>query len=396
MVYTSYPRSTYDPGSSQRYSDQQYRSNLRPVRGTRKLNVIVYGASVSYYTGKLETYLRYRGIDYERRSPYPEEKRLAEGVGCIQHPILEDDDGRLMTDTSPILLHLEKEYADNPVLPDDPVMRFIALLIEDYADEWLWRPAMHYRWSYEHDRELLSRILADELLAHLKMPRFFRIRMVKKRQRTGFVINDGVTAETWDHVEQGYHTILALMSGILERRPFLLGSKPSIADFGLMGPMLRHFGQDPTPAEIMRDTAPAVYEWVARMWHIRSSHQQGDWLTDPTDLQQLLQEIVETHLAQLKANALAYASGAKKFSMKVQGCTYQKLPVSRYRVYCLEILRENFASLDESSQSELKTLLGAEAELLWSDTVCAESDYDRERAAPFNRAINVFEDGVPK
>jgi hypothetical protein len=33
----------------------------------------------------------------------------------------------------------------------------------------------------------------------------------------------------------------------------------------MMGPMLRHFGQDPTPADIMRNRAPGVYEWVARM-----------------------------------------------------------------------------------------------------------------------------------
>ena len=42
------------------------------------------------------------------------------------------------------------------------MQRFVALLVEDYADEWLWRPAMHYRWSYAHDRELLSSIIIDE------------------------------------------------------------------------------------------------------------------------------------------------------------------------------------------------------------------------------------------
>jgi len=33
--------------------------------------------------------------------------------------------------------------------------------------------------------------------------------------------------------------------------------------------MFRHFGIDPTPSRIMRNTAPAVYEWVARMWNAR-------------------------------------------------------------------------------------------------------------------------------
>ena len=61
------------------------------------------------------------------------------------------------------------------------------------------------------------------------------------------------------------------MTAMLKPRPYLLGTAPSLADFGMMGPMLRHFGQDPTPVEIMRNTAPAVYEWVARVWNARAA-----------------------------------------------------------------------------------------------------------------------------
>ncbi|MEK9823059.1 MAG: glutathione S-transferase N-terminal domain-containing protein, partial [Gammaproteobacteria bacterium] len=104
--------------------------------------MIVYGASVSYYTGKLEAYLRYKGISYERASPYPQAERIKREAGCIQHPVVERQDGRWMSDTTPIILQLEQEHPNLPVLPQDPVVRFIALLIEDYADEWLWRAAM--------------------------------------------------------------------------------------------------------------------------------------------------------------------------------------------------------------------------------------------------------------
>lgn len=141
-------------------------------------------------------------------------------------------------------------------MPEDEVVRFISLLIEDYADEWLWRVAMHYRWSYEHDRELLSRILADEVTTHVSAPRFLCRRTVKRRQLSLFVTNDGVTADTQAHVESGYRTALKNLTTMLSGRPFVLGNSPSIADFGLMGPMLRHFGQDPTPAAIMRAETP--------------------------------------------------------------------------------------------------------------------------------------------
>jgi glutathione S-transferase len=359
--------------------------------------MIVYGASVSYYTGKLEAYLRYKGISYERASPYPQEERIKREAGCIQHPVVERDDGRWMSDTTPIILQLEQEHPGHTVLPENPVVRFIALLIEDYADEWLWRAAMHYRWSYEHDRALLSRILTDELDVFPILPRFVKLRVIARRQRTGFVINDGVNDSTWEHVEQGYHRILALMSMALAERPFILGESPSIADFGLMGPMLRHFGQDPTPAEIMRDTAPRVYDWLGRVWNAGDILQRHAFATEvPDDLDALLKEICETHLVQLAENARAYHEGKKKFDMVVQGCQCRDLPVSRYRVWCLEQLRKHFVALaPESRQLVQDKLSFPTADLLWQDTIKADSGYDDAGEAPFNKAINVFENGVP-
>ena len=358
--------------------------------------MIVYGVSVSYYTGKLETYLRYKGIDYTMTPPYADAARIREQVGAIQVPIVERDDGRWMSDSTPMILQLEQEHPTPGILPTDPVVRFISLLIEDYADEWLWRPAMHYRWSYDHGRELLSRILADEIAGHLKVPRWMTIRTLKKRQHTSFVIKDGVTADTWDHVEQGYFNALDTMTSILGHRPYILGNAPSLADFGLMGPMLRHFAQDPDPQEIMRNRAPAVYEWVARMWHAQHPDNGPVFLEQIDEVMTpMLHEICETHLVQLRKNAAAFDRGAQRFEMTVQGCQYRELPVSRYRVWCLQQLKEHFSSLPATDQEDVRNLLPwPEAAVLWdADTV--ESGYDEAREAPFNQAINVYGNGTP-
>jgi glutaredoxin 2 len=61
--------------------------------------MIVWGVSVSYYTGKLEAYLRYKGIDYEMKPPYADAARIREKVGAIQVPIAERNDGRWMSDS---------------------------------------------------------------------------------------------------------------------------------------------------------------------------------------------------------------------------------------------------------------------------------------------------------
>ena len=358
----------------------------------------VYGSRVSYYTGKLETYLRYKRIPYESLPLHRHLKRVRSHLGTTQMPAVELDDGRWMSDTTPIIQYLEEQFPEASILPEDPVLRFLAWLIEDYADEWLWRPAMHYRWSYRHDRELLSGILVDELLAHVPAPRFIKKIAITRRQRSGFVIGDGVSEKTRSHVESSYFAALENLTGMLGSRRFLLGDSPSIADIGLMGPMLRHFSQDPTPVELMRTRAPVVYAWVARMWNSKASPADPVWLDPiPEDAQPMLQEICETHLVQLAQNAKAFGRQARRFEMEVQGCKYRDLPVSRYRVWCLEKLRERFNALGSDDRERLQRRLAyAAAEIMWSDDEPASSGYDQAGEAPFNRAINVYADGVPR
>jgi hypothetical protein len=235
-------------------------------------------------------------------------------------------------------------------------------------------------------------------MGHIPAPRFIKKRMITRRQRNGFVIGDGVSDTTCDHVESGYIAALENMTQMLESRQFLLGDSPSIADIGLMGPMLRHFGHDPTPADLMRERAPAVYEWVARMWNAKASSGSPVWMdTVPEDAQPMLEEICETHLVQLAENAEAFRKDIGRFDMKVQGCTYRDLPVSRYRVWCLEELRKRFDGLSDDEQGQLRTLLAYPgAEVLWTTEGPAPSGYDNDCEAPFNRAINVYANGVPR
>lgn len=357
----------------------------------------VYGSRVSYYTGKLEAYLRYKGLPYTLHGmPYDKAKMLKSKVGAIQMPIVDREDDRWMSDTTPILLEIEKEQLSAPIMPDTPVVAFIARLIEDYGDEWLWRSAMHYRWSFPYGRELISNILVDELSTPVPMPRFIVRRMIRRRQIKFFTTRDGVNARTRTHVEQGYRQALRAMSAVLEIRPFLLGDQPSLADFGMMAPMFRHFSQDPEPEEIMRNEAPLVYEWVARMWRVKPDPSAHFIEAIDASLQPLLREICETHLVQLSANAEAFARQASAFDMTVQGCEYTDMPVSRYRVYCLEALRDAFSALSPEQQAEVQHILPFEpAQTLWSDEPEAASHYNADRHLPYGPAINVYGEGTP-
>jgi glutathione S-transferase len=359
----------------------------------------VYGSKVSYFTGKLEGYLRYKEIPYRFQAMTTEyfNQIVPEKTGAQQMPAVELADGRWATDSTPLIDWFEREQPQHSIIPAEPQQAYLAYLIEDYADEWLWRPAMHYRWSFRAGRQLLGITLVDELFQDVKAPTWLKHWKIRTRQKSNFVDNDGVAPANRDHVEQGYLKILALLETVFQHRSFILGGRPTLADFGLFGPMFRHFSQDPTPAEIMRQTAPAVNEWVARMWNARASRIAGELVTGiPSDILPLLQEIGDTHLQNLVANARAWQQGSKQYDVKIQDKQYTDLPVSQYRSWCLEQLQHRFRQLTADAQGSLRPLLEQQHcwRPLWEITE-PRSNYDPDRRAPFGVGLKVYAvDGV--
>ncbi len=356
--------------------------------------VRVYGLKVSYFTGKLEAYLRYKEIPFEYRTMTVSDfrDRIPRLTGARQMPAVELDDGRWMTDTSPVIDWFETQYPSPAILPDDPVKAYVCRLIEDYADEWLWRPAMHYRWSYPASARLLARQITDEMAKDLPIPGWLKRNRTEKRQFRNFVAGDGVNDRTRAHVEGSYLRLLEILERVFTDRPYIFGDRPTLADIGLMGPLLRHFAMDPTPGAIMRETAPAVMEWVYRVWNARASRTTGQLVTGISDdLGPLLDEIGATHLEALCANATAWAAGQKHYAATIQGTDYTDVPVSQYRVWCLEKLQERFHALPDAAKAETTALLQAHNcldPLLRIET--PTSGYDPDGKAPFGRSIAVF------
>src|ERR1043165_7406073 len=108
----------------------------------------LYVSDSSYYSGKLEAYLRYKGIEHERVEINIDvmRKEVLPATGLMKVPAMRCPDGRWLKDTTPMIAWLDAQHPQFAVYPEDPAARFLALLLEDYADEWLWRPAMYYRW----------------------------------------------------------------------------------------------------------------------------------------------------------------------------------------------------------------------------------------------------------
>lgn len=322
--------------------------------------VSLYGSNISYFTGKLENYFRVRGIPYDLHSMQlpGDEKKLQREIGVFQMPALQLGDGRWMTDSTKVIQWFEANYPQHGLIPHDPVQAFVCLLLEDWADEWWWRPAMHYRWYYPEGAHLQSRHLADELMGEMPLPGFIKRYMLRRRQRGGYTTGDGMTAENVAAVEAMFLRLLAQLQAIFSTRQFLFGDRPSLADIGFSGPFFRHFALDPVPLEIIRQQAPAVLEWVARLWNTRIESCSGDWLQGiPEDIGPLLDDIGDAYLPYLCANVDAVTAGRKRFDVEVGGVLYQGARYSRYRVWCLQELRCHYQALPESQQAPTRDLL---------------------------------------
>jgi len=281
------------------------------------------------------------------------------------------------------------------VIPDDPVQRYLSLLVEDYSDEWLWRPAMYYRWSYAADRCLAGTRLAEEIVRVHGVLVGARRRWIARRQERLFVSGDGVTEANRSHVEDGYLNPLERLEAIFSRRAFMLGTRPTIADFGLMGPFWRHFVHDPTPARLIQERAPAVFEWAARTWNARVSRTGGEPLVAgiPDDWTPLLREIGETHLEALAQNAAAFDAGQARHDLHVQGVLYPGIPTSAYRPWCLRRLKQDFRRLPEDAASEVRNILEEHGcwEPLWRITGF-RCEHDPDGTGPFCRATRMVRD----
>ncbi len=192
-----------------------------------------YVSDVSYYSGKLEAYLRYAGIDHERIEVNTDMLRntVLPATGVMKVPAMQCPDGRWLKDTTPMMRWLDQQHGRPSIYPSDPASHFIALLVEDYADEWLWRPAMYYRWNFADSHRLLRHRLGRELSDGTRYPAAGLGWYMRWRQYLTFVRDDGIRSHNEAQVQALYRRTLAQLSQRLQDRPFLLGERPSLSDW---------------------------------------------------------------------------------------------------------------------------------------------------------------------
>lgn len=221
-----------------------------------------YAAEVSYFSAKVRPIFRYKEIPFEEISPTPEVYRdvIMARTGLAFIPVVITPDDVALQDTSEILDELERRFPEPPVYPPTPVHRVVAYLIELYADEFMVLPAMHYRWSFP-ESEAKARLDFANFGGDAERANRFADRM------KGALPLLGVHPESIAAIEAHLRELLDVLSRHFDTHEFLLGSRMSLGDLALLGPLYAHLYLDAVPGRLLRETAPKVCAWVERMNH---------------------------------------------------------------------------------------------------------------------------------
>lgn len=323
----------------------------------------LYAAPLSLYSGKARAYLDWKGVDYEEvlSSGDVYKDIIVPKVGRPVIPVLDTDDGQTIQDTTCIIDHFEGALGGPSVYPDKPKQKVVALLLEIFGDEWLVIPAMHYRWNYNEEW------VYGEFGATAAPDASKEDQLAIGRERganfKGFCPILGINFETIPSIEASYEALLADLDAHFAVHDYLLGSRPSIGDYGLIGPLYAHLYRDPASGEIMKRLAPRVAAWVERMVDVKTPL-SGEFLPDdevPDTLIPVLERMMVEQMSFLQTSAemldtwsaanpdveLPRAVGMAKFT--VEGVTGQRI-APPFSLWMLQRALNYYQELDSADK----------------------------------------------
>lgn len=286
----------------------------------------LFGAETSPYSVKVRSFLRYKGVDFEwigRSKANEEEFAALARVPTV--PLLLSPNRPANQDSTSILATVEADHAEPSAVPDDPACAALALILEDFADEWLNKLMFFNRWGQRPDREAAGDRTMEQLFDG-NLPRAkkkTRDQIVKRmRDRLPLV---GVEKKNEKVLKPSFERFFTLLNAHLEKSLFLFGGRPSAADFALAGQVAQLL-MDPTPGDWLRAQAPFVTAWSEFMEAPKAGgpFQPLGELED-TLLPLFKDEIAVTYLPWAKANMEAAEGKADRVSVKLDRKVYEQV-----------------------------------------------------------------------
>jgi glutathione S-transferase len=330
----------------------------------------LYGGEVSYFTGKVRAYLRWKNIPFTEivsdAKAYKEV--ILPRVGFPVIPVVVGPDDETLQDSTDIIDELERRHGGPSIYPSTLKQKLTALLLEVYGDEWLVIPAMHYRWHYNRDWAMQE--FGKLSAPHLSPEEQAQIGTKLAAPFANAAELLGGTPDMHRAIETSYEGLLAELDAHFAVHPYLLGTRPSIGDFGLFGPLYAHQYRDPWTGEHMRQHAPHLVQWLERMVRMPEPL-AGDFLPHdevPDTVLPILRRMMREQLpvladsARLLSEWLAAHPGEKvprvlgKHDFTLEGQTGQRI-IRPYSLWMLQRARECYRQLDGAGRNAADRLL---------------------------------------
>lgn len=334
---------------------------------TEQGNYIIYGVDPSYFTQKALAYFAYKGIPFEyRRKTLLVQDEVEKKAGTHMIPVVVTPGGDYIWDTTPIILGLEEKFPAGGILPATPRQRITARLLEDYLDEWVTRIVIHLRWFNQADAENSGGAIVRQLLgvsadaelddqqqaifdqAYAQLTGWGR----KTCEKVGSGKGDAA------QIEQEFGRFLVCLEAHLKTSKYLLGARPSLPDFTLMGALQAHFLFDPTPRALIGQIAPSLVRYHGDMADVRATDvaawPDGDEV--PSGLTPLLQLIGSTFMKFLSLNTAALAAGENQVTIDL-GHGERSISTRRYTNKCRAEIAAEIAALDAAARASVEAVL---------------------------------------
>lgn len=328
----------------------------------------IWQGQCSPYSYKVMTYMNYKGIPYKRVNANMAELEWGKQVaGQSIVPILLTPDEQVMQDSTPIIEYFENKYSERSTIPDDNKLAFIMWLIEDFSDEYMTRMQMHTRWGNEQNRQTISHKIARNILYGIPGMQVKDLAPVILNRQSTFNIHLGLESEEAKaNMDQQVLDLLAILEQHFEQHQFLLGFKPSIADFALFGPLKIHLYDDPQSNQILETQAPNTVAWLHTIMELGDTRgcvgqtEFGDWINIneacPESLTALLKFIAQTYIPLGKATTVAANAKEKTFEGNIYGVN-ATFSTHQYRAWAFEQVQLRYQNLSNNEQADLLPLL---------------------------------------
>jgi len=348
--------------------EQKLHAESKVLKPSEEDHYRIWQAQASPYSYKVMTFMNYKGIAYKKvRASMQELDWVKTVAGQSIVPVMLSPDGQVMQDSTPIMIHLEEKFPAIKTIPNDARLAFIMWLIEEFGDEYMTRIQMHTRWGNEQNQNALSHRIARGLtFGSVDVDTQSLAPVLFDRQR-GFnqhlgLVGEGVRAS----MDQQIEDLLAILEEHFLEYQFILGFKPSMADFALYGPLKVHLYEDPQSNEIMESKAPRTCNWIQTISDLGDPRgcagqmEFGEWIDFddglPASLQALLAFIGKTYIPFAAIGAEACVKREKQFEAEIYGVK-ATFSAHQYRAWSFEQLQLRYESLPESDRRELDKML---------------------------------------